>query len=128
MSKRRSVRMPHDNRMSSSEALKTNDIWTKTIGHDPYASDKLPKKTVVDAATEEQHQGLLLMARLNSVKNGMQYIYMDKHLFAVLICKSLCNACITIILLHTFVLHAFRCGATRRLFSLRFIRTLDVPV
>ncbi len=30
--------MPHNNRVSASSALKTNDIWSKTIGHDPYAS------------------------------------------------------------------------------------------
>lgn len=32
------VRMPHNNRMSASTALKTNDMWSKTIGHDPYAA------------------------------------------------------------------------------------------
>lgn len=26
------VRMPHNNRMSTSAALKTSDIWSKTIG------------------------------------------------------------------------------------------------
>jgi hypothetical protein len=30
--------MPANNRVSGSVALKTNDIWTKTIGHDPYKS------------------------------------------------------------------------------------------
>jgi len=28
--------MPHNNRMSASTALRTNDMWSKTIGHDPY--------------------------------------------------------------------------------------------
>ena len=41
----------------------------QTIGHDPYASSNDPKSEV-DAASEEQQQGLLLLARLNSVKNG----------------------------------------------------------
>jgi hypothetical protein len=62
--------MPHGNRMSSSDALKTNDIWTKTIGYDPYANASESVKQV-DAASEEQQQGLMLMARLNNVKNGM---------------------------------------------------------
>ena len=30
--------MPHNNRMSASTALRTNDMWSKTIGHDPYAA------------------------------------------------------------------------------------------
>ena len=29
----RNVKMPHNNRMSSSEVLKTNDIWSKVIRH-----------------------------------------------------------------------------------------------
>lgn len=29
-------RMPHNNRMSTSASLRTNDIWSKAIGHDPY--------------------------------------------------------------------------------------------
>ena len=66
----RNVRMPHGNRVSSSDALRTNDIWTKTIGHDPYASADEPTRAV-NNATEEQQQGLLLLARLNSVKNGL---------------------------------------------------------
>jgi len=63
--------MPHNNRVSSSDALKTNDIWTKTIGHDPYANSSEEGKQA-DAASEEQQQGLMLMARLNSVKNGAE--------------------------------------------------------
>ncbi len=33
-----SRKMPHNNRVSASVALKTNSIWTKTIGYDPYAA------------------------------------------------------------------------------------------
>ena len=30
--------MPHNNRMTTTGTLKTNDIWSKTIGHNPYAN------------------------------------------------------------------------------------------
>lgn len=33
------VRMPHNNRMHSSSALKMNGIWKNTIGYDPYAAE-----------------------------------------------------------------------------------------
>jgi len=33
------VRMPHNNRMSSSAALKMTGIWKDTIGYDPYAAE-----------------------------------------------------------------------------------------
>ena len=29
------ARMPHNNRVTAGNALKTTDIWTKTIGHNP---------------------------------------------------------------------------------------------
>ena len=38
------VRMPHNNRMSASTALRTNDMWSKTIGHDPYAAGEQDAK------------------------------------------------------------------------------------
>ena len=31
------VKMPANNRVSSSVALRTTDVWSKTIGYDPYA-------------------------------------------------------------------------------------------
>ena len=31
-------KMPHNNRVSGSIALRTNDMWSKTIGHNPYAN------------------------------------------------------------------------------------------
>lgn len=34
------VRMPHNNRMSTSSSLKTTAIWQKAIGHDPYAGNE----------------------------------------------------------------------------------------
>lgn len=33
------VRMPHNNRMHSSAALKMTGIWKNTIGYDPYAAE-----------------------------------------------------------------------------------------
>eukprot|EP00571_Detonula_confervacea_P001060 CAMPEP_0172312796 /NCGR_PEP_ID=MMETSP1058-20130122/18564_1 /TAXON_ID=83371 /ORGANISM="Detonula confervacea, Strain CCMP 353" /LENGTH=47 /DNA_ID= /DNA_START= /DNA_END= /DNA_ORIENTATION= len=32
------VRMPHNNRVTTGQSLQTSDIWSKTIGHDPYAN------------------------------------------------------------------------------------------
>ena len=29
------ARMPHNNRVTAGNALRTTDIWTKTIGHNP---------------------------------------------------------------------------------------------
>ena len=29
-------RMPHNNKMKTSRTLETNNMWSKTIGHDPY--------------------------------------------------------------------------------------------
>lgn len=36
------VRMPHNNRMHSSAALKMTGIWKDTIGYDPYAAEVGP--------------------------------------------------------------------------------------
>jgi hypothetical protein len=33
------VKMPANNRVSSSVALRTTDVWSKTIGYDPYAGE-----------------------------------------------------------------------------------------
>jgi hypothetical protein len=33
------IRMPHNNRMHSSAALKMTGIWKDTIGYDPYAAE-----------------------------------------------------------------------------------------
>jgi len=47
--------MPHNNRVSTSNALQTSDIWSKTIGHDPYAN-----KQSEDAAAAESNAERLL--------------------------------------------------------------------
>ena len=45
-------KMPHNNRVSSSVALKTNDMWSKTIGHDPYANMETESERKIQ---KEQH-------------------------------------------------------------------------
>ena len=32
-------RMPHNNKMGTSRTLETNNMWSKTIGHDPYSNN-----------------------------------------------------------------------------------------
>ena len=46
-------RMPHNNRMGTSRTLETNNIWSKTIGHDPYAN---PEKRST-YSVQEMHDG-----------------------------------------------------------------------
>jgi hypothetical protein len=59
------VRMPHNNRMSASGALKTSDIWAKTIGHDPHASgaDDEPTTSEQTAALATKATEVLAVAR-----------------------------------------------------------------
>lgn len=45
--------MPHNNRMGTSRTLETNAIWSKTIGHDPYAN---PEKNST-YSVQEMHGG-----------------------------------------------------------------------
>eukprot|EP00568_Trieres_chinensis_P017983 CAMPEP_0183326902 /NCGR_PEP_ID=MMETSP0160_2-20130417/83427_1 /TAXON_ID=2839 ORGANISM="Odontella Sinensis, Strain Grunow 1884" /NCGR_SAMPLE_ID=MMETSP0160_2 /ASSEMBLY_ACC=CAM_ASM_000250 /LENGTH=74 /DNA_ID=CAMNT_0025494997 /DNA_START=59 /DNA_END=279 /DNA_ORIENTATION=+ len=61
------VRMPHNNRVSTSGALKTSDIWSKTIGHDPYAARSDPAAAASAAADAEKARGLLELARHQNV-------------------------------------------------------------
>lgn len=62
------VKMPHNNRVSSSVALKTNSMWSKTIGFDPYAP------TAVDTKREEeladQAASVLLIAKMSNISGG----------------------------------------------------------
>lgn len=57
-------KMPHNNRMSSSSALKTNDIWSKTIGYDPYAASEQEAKKEDNS---EHSASILLLARLSNL-------------------------------------------------------------
>jgi hypothetical protein len=61
--------MPHNNRVSSSSALKMTGIWKDTIGYDPYAG--AGDGAAVETAEEkdsayEQAQGLMALARLTN--------------------------------------------------------------
>jgi hypothetical protein len=58
------MRMPHNNnRVSTSGALATSDIWSKTIGHDPYAnSSEARERTTLDE-DQSKARGLLELAR-----------------------------------------------------------------
>lgn len=58
--------MPHNNRVSSSGALQTNDIWSKTIGFDPYASSDSKATLAEEAASQEQAAGLMLLAKMSN--------------------------------------------------------------
>ena len=59
------------NRMMTSTTLQTNDIWSKTIGHDPHAGDA---EAAEDAAArerqEERARGVMELARLDAIKQG----------------------------------------------------------
>ena len=57
--------------MMTSTTLQTNDIWSKTIGHDPHAGDA---EAAEDAAArerqEERARGVMELARLDAIKQG----------------------------------------------------------
>mmetsp|Transcript_29637 Transcript_29637/g.42036 ORF Transcript_29637/g.42036 Transcript_29637/m.42036 type:complete len:213 (+) Transcript_29637:406-1044(+) len=61
------VRMPHNNRVSTSGALNTSNIWSKTIGHDPYANGSEKQKDANTEADAEKARGLLELARHQNV-------------------------------------------------------------
>ena len=63
---------PHGNRVSSSSALNTNDIWKNTIGYDPYG-DNNNAKSNEDRVREEQQVRVLLLAKMSNL-SGI-YIY-----------------------------------------------------
>jgi hypothetical protein len=70
------VRMPHNNRMTTSATLKTSDIWSKTIGHDPYANQAdqqeptLSSRQDADASTAAKVKTVMAMARNQNVTDG----------------------------------------------------------
>ena len=73
--------MPHNNRVSASTALRTNDIWSKTIGYNPYAAEG--EKSKDDDNQQSVHTaGLLLLAKARFFKF---FIFMEKFLFIHLI-------------------------------------------
>ena len=56
-------RMPHNNRLSTSGALATSDIWSKTIGHDPYAGAAAAEEPSGQEEQADKAKGLLELAR-----------------------------------------------------------------
>lgn len=56
-------RMPHNNRVAAGSALKTTDIWSKTIGHNPYSTQAEQAAESASAAALEKSKGLLELAR-----------------------------------------------------------------
>jgi hypothetical protein len=46
--------MPHNNRVSGSHALKTNDMWSNIIGHNPYAAEGENLAAATDTIAAEQ--------------------------------------------------------------------------
>ena len=62
-------KMPHNNRVSSSVALKTNDMWSSVIGHDPYASsaDASDRAAGGGASLLEQSESLMLLAKMSKL-------------------------------------------------------------
>lgn len=78
------VKMPHNNRVSSSGALKMNDIWSKTIGYDPYAT-LTSGKNQEDRDSNEKAESLMLLARMSNfsgseVRGGCKKCGMLGHL------------------------------------------------
>lgn len=62
------VRMPHNNRMTTSNSLKTSDMWSKTIGHDPHANREDEGTDAATAAADAQKaKSLMELARLQNV-------------------------------------------------------------
>eukprot|EP01038_Epipyxis_sp_PR26KG_P004999 gene4999-6984_t len=59
-------RRPASNRVSASVALKTNDMWSKTIGYDPYAAGNEPEITDSIAASQ-QAASLQLLAKMSNL-------------------------------------------------------------
>ena len=59
------------NRMMTSTTLQTNDIWSKTIGHDPHAGDaEAAEDTAARERQEERARGVMELARLDAIKQG----------------------------------------------------------
>ena len=64
------VRMPHNNRMSTSATLKTHAIWQTAIGHDPYANEAEKKDASVSEADKEKARNVMEMARSQNLTDG----------------------------------------------------------
>jgi len=69
------VRMPHGNRVSSSDSLRTNDMWTKTIGGGTGSgggggSDAGGGSSSSSSSSSDHAAGLMLLARMTNVSGS----------------------------------------------------------
>jgi len=62
--------MPHGNRVSSSAALKTNDMWSKVIGHDPHATTNESDEAADKNSLQEQSASIMLLAKMSNLYGG----------------------------------------------------------
>ena len=62
-------RMPHNNRLHTGESLDTHDVWSKTIGYDPYAAtDDAVAEQIQQMQTDaakDKFNGIMQLARLS---------------------------------------------------------------
>ena len=66
-------KMPHNNRVSSSVALKTNDMWSKTIGHDPYANMETESERKIQKEQHDQQSATILrLAKISQVSGSSE--------------------------------------------------------
>jgi len=56
--------MPANNRMSTSDSLRTSEVWKNAVGYDPYASVDEQADKLGDEAINEKAKGLFALARL----------------------------------------------------------------
>ena len=64
--------MPHNNRVSTSASLRTNDIWSKAIGHDPYAeqdTEAAPGGQGASRLDEDKAKTLMEIARSQNTED-----------------------------------------------------------
>lgn len=64
------VRMPHNNRMSTSATLKTHAIWQTAIGHDPYANETEKNDAAMSEADKEKAKNVMQMANNQNLTDG----------------------------------------------------------
>jgi hypothetical protein len=66
------VRMPHNNRMTTSASLKTTGIWSNVIGHDPYAAQGEGEGPSAEEAAQEAEKAkkVMEMARTQNLTDG----------------------------------------------------------
>jgi len=57
------TRMPYNNRVSTSGALRTTDIWSRAIGHDPHRNDAEDEGRETSGPSEEHARGLMELVK-----------------------------------------------------------------